>query len=186
MVNDYELLPAATEGTYCSGFTCWAATEAMKEQGLLDEMTPEQLKKFQQTWYGAEGFEKGKSETLSTKALEDFGLGKGISREEALPGDIAQIWRNDGSGHSVIFKDWVKDDQGNITGIKYRSSQGSTDGIGDRTEIFKERGINPDKIYLGRIGKFQQGGETDYELGDEVDEATMQELQRLGYTFEKI
>jgi hypothetical protein len=159
VVNDYEMLPAATEGTYCSGFTCWAATETMREQGLLKDMTAEQLKKFQQTWYGAEGFEKGKSESLSTKALEDFGLGKAVSREEATAGDIAQIWRNDGSGHSVIFKDWVKDDQGNITGIKYRSSQGSTDGIGDRTEMFKERGINPDKIYVGRIGKFKQGGD---------------------------
>ena len=60
VVNDYEMLPAATEGTYCSGFTCWAATETMREQGLLKDMTADQLKKFQQTWYGAEGFEKGK------------------------------------------------------------------------------------------------------------------------------
>jgi hypothetical protein len=32
----------------------------------------------------------------------------------------------------------------------------------------------------------QQGGSTGYELGDEIDEATMQQLKKLGYTFEKI
>jgi hypothetical protein len=32
----------------------------------------------------------------------------------------------------------------------------------------------------------QQGGSIDYELGDEIDEATMQQLKKLGYTFEKI
>jgi hypothetical protein len=32
----------------------------------------------------------------------------------------------------------------------------------------------------------QQGGSIDYELGDEIDEATMKKLQKLGYTFEKI
>ena len=34
------------------------------------------------------------------------------------------------------------------------------------------------------IGKYQGGGE--YELGDEIDEATMKQLKKLGYTFEKI
>ena len=34
------------------------------------------------------------------------------------------------------------------------------------------------------IGKYQDGGE--YELGDEIDEATMKQLKKLGYTFEKI
>lgn len=32
----------------------------------------------------------------------------------------------------------------------------------------------------------QQGGSIDYELGDEIDEATMKKLEKLGYTFEKI
>jgi hypothetical protein len=34
------------------------------------------------------------------------------------------------------------------------------------------------------IGEYQTGGE--YQLGDEVDEATMKKLKKLGFTFEKI
>ena len=34
--------------------------------------------------------------------------------------------------------------------------------------------------------KFKQGGESNYELGDTVDKATMERLRELGYTFETI
>ena len=34
------------------------------------------------------------------------------------------------------------------------------------------------------IGRYKMGGE--FELGDEVDEATMNKLKKLGFTFEKI
>jgi hypothetical protein len=34
--------------------------------------------------------------------------------------------------------------------------------------------------------EYQHGGSINYELGDEVDEATMKRLKKLGYTFEKI
>jgi len=34
--------------------------------------------------------------------------------------------------------------------------------------------------------RWKNGGESNYELGDEVDEATMKQLKELGYTFEKI
>jgi hypothetical protein len=33
---------------------------------------------------------------------------------------------------------------------------------------------------------YEDGGSVDYELGDEIDEATMKRLEQLGYTFEKI
>jgi len=54
------------------------------------------------------------------------------------------------------------------------------------------------KSKIGNQGFFKQtpgagsniyhkmGGESNYELGDEVDEATMKQLKELGYTFEKI
>jgi hypothetical protein len=32
----------------------------------------------------------------------------------------------------------------------------------------------------------QYGGTPDYQLGDEIDKATMEKLKKLGYTFEKI
>jgi hypothetical protein len=36
------------------------------------------------------------------------------------------------------------------------------------------------------IKQWEDGGSVDYELGDEIDEATMKRLEQLGYTFEKI
>jgi hypothetical protein len=36
------------------------------------------------------------------------------------------------------------------------------------------------------IKQWEDGGSVDYELGDEIDEATMKRLEKLGYTFEKI
>ena len=67
-------------------------------------------------------------------------------------------------------------------------------GFGDVT-IVNNRPGNYLKSRIGNTGFFKMdnpniykslGGESDYELGDEVDEATMKELEKLGYTFEKI
>lgn len=35
------------------------------------------------------------------------------------------------------------------------------------------------------IKEWEDGGSIDYALGDEIDEATMKKLEKLGYTFEK-
>ena len=42
--------------------------------------------------------------------------------------------------------------------------------------------LSPKRFNPGQVQSFKDGGE--YELGDEVDEATMEELKKLGYTFE--
>jgi hypothetical protein len=39
---------------------------------------------------------------------------------------------------------------------------------------------------VGNLIRKQNGGQTDYQLGDEVDEAAMKRLKKLGYTFEKL
>ena len=38
--------------------------------------------------------------------------------------------------------------------------------------------------YAPQMAKY--GGESDYQLGDEIDKATMEKLKKLGYTFQKI
>ena len=66
-----------------------------------------------------------------------------------------QIWRTNKSGHSVVFVDWVREgDQ--IVGIKYRSSQKSTDGIGDRVEYFADAAgkggkVDRKRTYVARL-----------------------------------
>ena len=67
-------------------------------------------------------------------------------------------------------------------------------GFGD-VSIINSRPGNYLKSRIGNTGFFKMdsphiyknlGGESNYELGDEVDEATMKQLKELGYTFEKI
>jgi len=61
------------------------------------------------------------------------------------------------SGHSVIFLGWVEKD-GKRIGVKYRSSQGSTNGIADNTEYFSDGGmpkaaVDRKRIYFGRFNQ---------------------------------
>ncbi len=150
--NSAKILAKQAEGTYCSGYTCGVSLKAMQDSGLLKDLDDKQLADFKQIWYGAKDYKKGDKESLSTAALQKYGLGYEVPHESAKPGDIAQIWRKNGSGHSVIFKDWVYDDDKNVVGIKYRSTQKATKGVGDRTEMFGDK-IDPSQIYLARIGK---------------------------------
>jgi hypothetical protein len=150
--NSAKVLAKQSEGTYCSGYTCGVSLKAMQDSGLLKNLDDKQLADFKKIWYGAKDYKKGDKESLSTAALRKYGLGYEVPHEKAKPGDIAQIWRKNGSGHSVIFKDWVYDDDKNVVGIKYRSTQKATKGIGDHTEMFGDK-IDPNQVYLARIGK---------------------------------
>lgn len=67
-------------------------------------------------------------------ALVPLGLAREVSIEEAQPGDLCQIWRANGWGHSVIFiNSFIEND---FRALKYWSSQKLTKGIGYRTEYF--------------------------------------------------
>ena len=62
------------------------------------------------------------------------------------------------SGHSVVFLGWAEQD-GKRVGLRYRSSQGSTKGVGDVTEYFtdakdpdgKPGRVLRDRTYFGRL-----------------------------------
>lgn len=150
--NGTKILSKSPEGTYCSGYTFMVAFEVMKEHGLLDGLDVATLRRLQQNWYGSN---EQAAETQCLMALEKLNLGRGITFDEARPGDFVQFWRNNKTGHSVIFLGWVKDTNGHITGIKYRSTQKLTDGIGDRTETIgvEEKDINKERLYVVRVGR---------------------------------
>ena len=59
--------------------------------------------------------------------------------EDARAGDFLDFSRNNKTGHSVIFIDWVRDDGGKITGFKYFSSNST--GVGYATEHFVDGGV---------------------------------------------
>jgi len=90
-------------------------------------------------------------------ALERFQLGREIPPTEAMPGDFVQIWRTKNtkgktSGHSVIFLDWVKNEEGEVTGFRYWSTQPGTKGISERIEYYGPfGGMSTENTHFARV-----------------------------------
>jgi hypothetical protein len=122
------------KGTYCCGFTFAVAMDGALERGLLADKSAEQIRAFQKRWYGAT---EESREIQCAMAVEKLGVGSRIEPDDARPGDFLQFWRTNKSGHSVVFIEWIEED-GRPVGFKYRSSQGSTKGIGGRVEYFSD------------------------------------------------
>lgn len=146
--ND-TLLRKSKAGTYCSGFTFTVFFRVMNSIGAFDTLSIIDLKSIQQDWYGNTG---PSAERQSVYVMEKWNLGAQIEMDQARPGDFVQFWRNNNTGHSALFLNWIRDGSGTITGLKYRSSQRPTNGIGERTEPIgdQSRALNPKRIYLGR------------------------------------
>lgn len=148
-----RVLAKGTDGTYCCGFTFTVAMRAGQQLKLFKGKSIEQIKQLQKEWYGAVKDPDIREKQCSV-AVEHLGVGKPIAVDEAQPGDFMQFWRVKG-GHSVIFLNWVEED-GKRVGFRYRSSQGSTKGIGDKTEYFSDTGkekaeVDRNRIYFGRF-----------------------------------
>lgn len=133
-----RILAKGTDGTYCCGFTFAVMMKVARERDLLAGKSVEQVRKLQKEWYGAVE-DKVTRERQCAVALEHLGIGREVKFDDARPGDFGQLWREK-SGHSVIFLGWAEKD-GKRVGLRYRSSQGSTKGIGDKTEYFRDSSV---------------------------------------------
>jgi hypothetical protein len=136
--------------SHCCGYTLSIAFIAATNRGLFDDKSQSEVSKFSSDWYSAGGV-NGK---LCVIALENTNIGSEVSLEDAIEGDFCQIWRTNGSGHSVIFLSHIYGDSNEIIGINYRSSQKSTDGIGDTGEYFSDSGsgkMDKQYTYFGRM-----------------------------------
>jgi hypothetical protein len=119
-----------------------------KSRGLLAGKTADELRRFQKQWYGST---EESAERQCALAVEELGVGREVKRlEDAEPGDFVQLWRTNKSGHSVVLLELVRDDEGRVIGLTYRSSQKSTDGIGDRTEYFADAQGREGQVDRGR------------------------------------
>jgi hypothetical protein len=149
------LLPAQKKGTYCSGFTLSVAMQAAAERGLLKGKKVDELRRFQKEWYGVP---KDAQETQCALAVQRLGIGRRVKDlEDARPGDFVQIWRTNKTGHSVVLIEPVRE-EGRLVGLRYRSSQKSTDGIGDRVEYFadvpgREGKVDRSRTYIARLSE---------------------------------
>jgi hypothetical protein len=154
--NGTRILAKGEGGTYCCGFTFAVVMRVAAEHKLLADKSAEQVKRFQKDWYGAVD-EPDVRERQAAVAVERIGVGKTVPFDDATPGDFCQFWRGK-SGHSVVFLGWAEQD-GKRVGLRYRSSQGSTKGVGDVTEYFtdakdpdgKPGRVLRDRTYFGRL-----------------------------------
>lgn len=115
----------AGRGSYCSGLTFDVWWRALKLAGAKPDLTVDEMRQLQRRWYCADGGRRGPLD-----ALEPLGLGVAVT--DPQPGDVAQLWRRDGSGHTVIVLE-------HTDGLlRYLSSQKSTGGVGERVERVAE------------------------------------------------
>ncbi len=77
-------------------------------------------------------------------ALVWEGIGVELLEEdwpEVRPGDFVNIWRTNGSGHSVIFVNWIEED-GLVVGFRYYGCNTSGDRCPDPDDPANDRGIS--------------------------------------------
>jgi hypothetical protein len=104
-------------------------------RSLLDGKSVDDVRRFQKQWYGST---KEAAEKQCALAVEVLGVGREVrSLDDARPGDFVQLWRTNKSGHSVVLVAPIRE-SGRLIGLRYRSSQKSTDGIGERVEYFAD------------------------------------------------
>jgi hypothetical protein len=141
------------KGTYCSGYVLQVGYIVAKNRNLFNNKTKDEVINLINQWYGPD------KKTCVT-AITNANIGKEIKFEQAQPGDFCQLWRTNGSGHNVIFLNFIKNKNNDIIGIKYRSTQTKTNGIGDNIEYFKGFGgkVNKNDTYFARLNN-SVGGE---------------------------
>ena len=152
--------PDGSRCSYCCGFTFEVFIRAMKlrnlQKGLeaddFNGMTFNDLFNMLQLWY-IEG--KGDSEQ---RGIVGYGLGRAITDfEQVRPGDFLSYSTTPPGGHSVVFIDWIRDDQRKIIGLKYFSSNLSgTKGVGYGQGKFSDsnngRGLLRNSLRIARVG----------------------------------
>ena len=150
--------------TYCTGFTFAVGYVTCLNLGLLNSFTDADIIKMQKVWNQGDAKTYPKlcvDAIANTKYSDEKVLGEEVTIENVKPGDFCQIWRNTGSGHSVIVLEMIKKD-GKTVGIKYYSSntkinpQTKRSGPGENTEYFTDAvgmggKVLRNKTYFARI-----------------------------------
>lgn len=161
--------PDGSKSSHCVGLTYEVFFRAMqarnKDTGTspdnFNNMNIDNMKDFLLTWYAAKGYSKSQGNQLAG-AIVKYGLGAQIiNLEDAKAGDFIDFSRTK-SGHTAVFINWLRDGKGNIVGLKYWSTQESTNGIGYKEEYFSDnpkegfRGaVERNQLYIGRVGSIE-------------------------------
>jgi hypothetical protein len=134
--------------SHCVGLTWEVAMAVLQEaagDGPINGLSLEEQSGFRLDW-----FVRNLGGAGAAEALERYGLGQLIPLEEARRGDMLQIWALAMGGHSAIFDRWVRQG-GVVVGIRYWSTHPATRGIGYIEERFTPWGMEPERIFVGRL-----------------------------------
>ena len=152
--------PDGSRVSYCCGFTFEVFVRAMKLRNIQDGLDPDDFNGMTfndlfnalQLWY-IEG--TGDSEQ---RAIVGYGLGNAVTNfEDARPGDFLSYSTTPAGGHSVIFMGWLRDDQNRIIGLRYFSSNLSSNSIGYGQAHFSDwnrngHGVLRKSVKIGHVG----------------------------------
>lgn len=171
-----EYLFEGTGKCYCSGHSLeifldayqrWQVDNGVAESVQFGDLTLDDmdLGNFYQYWYGW-----GVTNVPNAgDAFEYSGIGMNIYQDDwdkALTGDFLMFSRSNGTGHAVMFVNWVMDGD-EYVGIRYYGCNGNADSHPDpddpdnehgvsgpsfATEYFKDHGgkVLPKYVFLGR------------------------------------
>lgn len=150
--------PSGNRASHCMGITFEVFFRAMQARngklGICPDdfngMNWDNLFDMALNWFVASGYKKTNNIVI---AVEAYGIGRGIKHlEDVRAGDFIDFNRVNGTGHTVVFIDWIKQAD-RIVGLRYWSSQGSTGGINYNEEYFSDSGGNVIRspIYIARI-----------------------------------
>lgn len=148
--------PDGSKSCYCCGLTfevflrsILRLLDDLDRADIVNSMSVADMKYLLHLWFVERMWGDGPG-----VALERFGLGDRIMNwADVTKGDYLQFWRTSGSGHSVIFIDWLTSTNDDTIGIRYWSTQGSTNGINYSSEYFDGYGgsVDPDIVYFSRV-----------------------------------
>jgi len=172
-----EMLFEGTGKCYCCGHSLeifldawrrWLAGHGLPEETQFGDLTLDDmdLGGFYQHWFGW-----GVGDVSSSaNALEYSGIGLNIYEsnwDKVLAGDFVNLSRSNGTGHAVIFVDWVMEGD-DYAGVRYYSCNGSGDSHPDpddpknvsgvsgpsfQTEYFSDHGgkVLKEWLFIGRV-----------------------------------
>lgn len=148
--------PNGTRASNCTGITFEVFYKAMQNRNKvlgkgLDDfngMSKDDLYDMALIWFVAKG---PKSESNLAIAVEKYNLGYRVTDMESLrAGDFIDFSRENNTGHTAVFINWIREGN-NIIGLKYWSSQESTNGISYKEEYFNIKDSNGKKYGNIRI-----------------------------------
>lgn len=156
--------PSGNKASHCVGITFEVLFRAMQQRNREAGLSPDnfngmsyyELFDFVLNWFAASGAKESSNIAI---AVEKYGIGKRLYElEDVEPGDFMDLNRANGTGHTVVFINWIREDN-RIIGLQYWSSQPSTGGINYNEEYFRIKAPNSsyygnvliDQIYMVRI-----------------------------------